>query len=266
MIKTFNRLRIDIMKLVGFVTLPRVKRLWYYLRIAELGIAISRIYTLLKDAVFTRKRAPLYCPSGGKASLVFQSFTNPLVSILIPVFNQWEVTRNCLTSILENSQSLSYEIIVADDGSEDETTELPRLAPGVRHVVNPSNLGFLHNCNNAARLAKSRFLLLLNNDTTVQPGWITSLIHTVESDATVSLVGPMLLYPNGQVQEAGGIIWTDASGWNYGRHAIRLAQMEAEVCRLKSTVSWRITAPMRAAWNRYRKAIGRLGAKRGGTV
>ncbi len=139
------------------------------------------------------------------------------VSIIIPVYNKWHLTRACINSILETCDgSISYEIILADDGSKDETTKGDILFPGVRIVRTPQNMGFLRNCNNAAEHATGRHILLLNNDTIVFPNWLSALYDLMESDEKAGLVGSKLIYPSGEIQEAGGVIWNDASALNYG--------------------------------------------------
>jgi GT2 family glycosyltransferase len=141
------------------------------------------------------------------------------VSIIIPVFNQWRFTRACLNSVLEVCQreGVPYEIILADDASSDETVRAPELYPGLRVVKTPKNVGFLRNCNNAARYARGQYLLLLNNDTIVLPGWLSSLYRTLERDPGAAIAGSKLLYPDGSIQEAGGVLFSDGTAGNVGR-------------------------------------------------
>ncbi len=149
--------------------------------------------------------------------LIFSYAERPVASIIIPAYNQFAYTYNCLKSILETCKGISYEVIVADDNSSDETRDLAKFSENIRHVRNESNLGFLRNCNNAARLARGKYIVFLNNDTKVLEHWLSSLIETMEKDETVGLAGSKLIYPDGTLQEAGGIVWNDATGANYGR-------------------------------------------------
>ncbi len=149
--------------------------------------------------------------------LKFQVQEKPQVSIVIPVYNQIHYTYACLRSILKNTKDVSYEIIIADDVSSDATIRLSEFAEGIVIARNSTNQGFLRNCNQAAAKAKGNYIMFLNNDTQVKEGWLSSLVQLLESDSRIGMVGSKLVYPSGQLQEAGGIIWSDGSGWNYGR-------------------------------------------------
>ncbi|MGE5329793.1 MAG: glycosyltransferase [Deltaproteobacteria bacterium] len=152
-----------------------------------------------------------------KELLVFNKEENPLVSIIIPVYNQWEYTYSCLRSIFENTQDIAYEILIADDVSIDETVNITDYVENIIVIRNSENKGFILNCNNAAVKARGKYILLLNNDTNVQKDWLKHLVELTENNERIGMVGSKLVYPDGKLQEAGGIIWRDGSGWNYGR-------------------------------------------------
>ncbi len=153
-----------------------------------------------------------------KNALEVPYFENPKVSIIIPVYNNYYYTKLCIASIIENTKEISYEVIVADDNSSDETIYIGSVIKNIRVIRNNENLRFLRNCNRAARYAKGEYIVLLNNDTQVQPKWLTYLVETIEKDNQIGLVGSKLIYPDGKLQEAGGIIYSDASGCNYGKN------------------------------------------------
>jgi len=150
--------------------------------------------------------------------IYFPRYQNPKVSIIIPVYNNYAYTRQCLLSILNSINYESYEIIIADDLSIDETTRINDFCKNIRVIRTESNVGFLKNCNNAAKQAKGEYILFLNNDTEVKDNWLDELVKVFEKDSKTGIVGSKLIYPDGTLQEAGGIIWNDGTGWNYGRY------------------------------------------------
>lgn len=140
------------------------------------------------------------------ASVKFVHQDQPVVSIVIPVYGQVKYTLECLASILMFSGDASYEVIVVDDGSPDETEELVGRIENLKFIRNPENLGFLRSCNRAAQEARGEYILLLNNDAQVTSGWLTALLQTFETFPDVGAVGPKVLFPDGRLQEAGAII------------------------------------------------------------
>ena len=138
-------------------------------------------------------------------------------SIIIPVFNKAEFTWQCLASLILELDFSQIEIIVVDNASTDNTEEvLARFADYVRVITNERNAGFVEASNQGAAAAKGKYLLFLNNDTMVLPGWLDHLIQTIEDDPLVGAVGSMFLYPDGSIQEAGGIVWQNGAADHYG--------------------------------------------------
>lgn len=204
-------------RLLRLISPNRLRWLWYYIRTAQFAIIADHVKLLVDLGTAAPMELTLYSATDQARRLDFPAVDHPLVSILIPVYNQWEITRACLVSILENTVNISYEVIIGDDCSSDETRNIAHHTSNVQVAVNKTNLGFLKNCNHAAQRARGKYLVLLNNDTNVQSGWLQPLVELAERDEKVGLAGPMLLYPDGKLQEAGGIIWQNGSGCNYGR-------------------------------------------------
>ena len=165
-----------------------------------------------------------FCNSSPPIQMIYPAEGESVdISVIIPVFNQWPYTLACLNSIAATSWGgdIQYEIILADDGSTDETRHAVKHFPGLRVVTTPQNLGFLRNCNNAATYARGKHILFLNNDTVVLPGWMSALYQLAESDDSAAIIGSKLLYPDETIQEAGAILWNDGTASNCGRYLLR---------------------------------------------
>ncbi len=143
--------------------------------------------------------------------------SDPLVSIVIPVHNGVDYTAQCLRSIKATSVNNLIEIVVVDDVSDDATAALLAGSTGITVVRNESNLGFVASVNAGVAATRGRYILMLNNDTVVRAGWLPAMLDAMSSADDIGAVGAKLIYPDGRLQEAGGIIWNDASGWNFGR-------------------------------------------------
>jgi GT2 family glycosyltransferase len=201
-------------------------------RQASTGLQIARQFTnsddgafnpFLRDDLSTAKRL---LASMGKISL--QSFLNsqspieipqyerPVISILLVLYNRAELTLQCLYSIL-NGNSKPYEVIIVDNASTDETSDLLAQVKGAQIIKNERNVHYLLACNQASSKAQGEYLLLLNNDAQLQPHTVSAALETFESSKDIGAVGGKIILPDGTLQEAGNIVWNDGSCLGYGR-------------------------------------------------
>ncbi len=142
----------------------------------------------------------------------------PLISILILGYNNVKFTKKCLDSVIENTQYPNYEIIFLDNASSDETsTIVESYGKKVKYLRAEKNLGFVKGNNYASEFARGEYLVFLNNDTEVTKEWLNSLYNTFVYHPDAGAVGAKLIYPDGKLQEAGGVIFNDATGWNFGK-------------------------------------------------
>jgi GT2 family glycosyltransferase len=142
----------------------------------------------------------------------------PLVSVIVPAFNRWQYTNAALRALAAAlDPNIPTEVIVVDDGSTDRTGELLESCNGVRTIRLERNSGFVTAANAGAAAARGTYLHFLNNDAIVAPDWLAPLVDTFERDANVAAAVSQLRYADGTVAEAGGVIWRDGRGSNYGR-------------------------------------------------
>lgn len=153
-----------------------------------------------------------------REKIVIPYSKDPVVSIVIPVYNQISYTLKCLRSIVKNTNDVSYEVIVADDNSTDETQNISSIVENLIVVKNQKSNGFVNNCNSGANVARGKYIYFLNNDTQVQKDYLVSLVNLIEKDPSVGITGSMCIYPDGSVQEAGCTIFKDTNSFNVGRN------------------------------------------------
>ncbi len=147
----------------------------------------------------------------------------PMTSIVIPVFNKVSYTEACLDQLSKTlPHNFKGEIIVVDDASSDETPSVLERFAGqderIKVLRNSKNSGFIKSCNRGAEAASGEILIFLNNDTLPLPGWLPPLLRVLRDKPDAGAVGGKLVYPDGSLQEAGGVLFSDGSACNFGKH------------------------------------------------
>jgi GT2 family glycosyltransferase/CDP-glycerol glycerophosphotransferase (TagB/SpsB family)/glycosyltransferase involved in cell wall biosynthesis/ubiquinone/menaquinone biosynthesis C-methylase UbiE len=147
---------------------------------------------------------------------ISESKNEPLISIIIPVWNKVELTKQCLEAIQINTEYSNYEVIIIDNASTDETSDFLKVLGGdVKIITNDKNLGFAKASNQGAKIANGEYLVFLNNDTIPQKGWLTNLVNTISSSKNIGIVGAKLFYPDNTIQHCGASMRYDK---NFFRH------------------------------------------------
>jgi GT2 family glycosyltransferase/SAM-dependent methyltransferase len=181
-------------------------------------LTIRGVGRLLRTSPAAQATPGELAPSGDDGpQIVFPEFTDPTVSVIVPVYRNAELTRACLRSISERTTGITYEVIVVDDQADPASRRLLSGLQGARVITNDANLGYLRSVNRAAQLARGRWLVLANNDIEVGVGWLEALLSCARSADDIAVVTPKYLYPDQSINEAGAIVFKDATGYNYGR-------------------------------------------------
>lgn len=152
----------------------------------------------------------------GSERIVLPTSSRPRVSIVIVLFNQAELTFDCLRT-LGAALDVASEVIIVDNDSRDDTAELCSRVDGARIIRNKENLHFLMGVNLGAKECRGDAILLLNNDTKIKPGSIRSALGRLDEEPSIGAVGGKIVLLDGTLQEAGSIIWSDGSCLGYGR-------------------------------------------------
>ena len=127
-------------------------------------------------------------------------------SVIIPVHNNLEVTKNCLEGLIKTKGFFYLDIIIIDNASDDGTTQfLNGLGNLVRVIRNEKNETYSYVNNQGAREAKGKYLIFLNNDTYPFAGWLDAIFDEFKNNENTAIQGAKLLYPNGTIQHAGMI-------------------------------------------------------------
>jgi glycosyltransferase involved in cell wall biosynthesis len=140
-----------------------------------------------------------------------------IVSIIICVYNQWELTEKCVNSLLSQEAGQPFEIILVDNGSE---ASVKKGLEGLRArdnritiLYNNENYGFALGNNLGFAKSRGEIVVFLNNDTEVSPEWLRSLVRCLE-DPSVKGAQPKLVYPNGLIQCV-GVVFSERSPLGY---------------------------------------------------
>ena len=150
------------------------------------------------------------------------SHNSPLVSIIIPVSNSFNYTYKCINSILNADSSFFYEIIIIDETLNNKIKLLIEMynqnqSNNIIYYKTKKYKNYIENCNQAVKLSNGKYIAFLRDNTKVYKNWLTYLLKTIENDKIIGLVGSKLIYSNGILEEAGGIVWNNGEYSNYGR-------------------------------------------------
>ncbi|MDE2005832.1 MAG: glycosyltransferase [Rhodospirillales bacterium] len=165
-----------------------------------------------------RARVSALGPVPRAETIVFpEPAETPAVSVIVASYGAVDRSVRCLAALAEEAACVPMEVILCDDASPDPAVAALARVRGIRLLRNPSRLGYLRSVNRAAATARGDYLLLLNNDAYACPGALAAMLAAFAAFPEAGAVAAKLLFPDGRLQEAGGIVWADGSGWNWGR-------------------------------------------------
>ena len=139
------------------------------------------------------------------------------VTIVIPAFNNFFEVATCIESIFSYPSKTNFKVIIADDASPDVSYSALGLLHGITLLRSGTNSGYIGNVNAATSEINSEYLLTLNQDVVVCPGWLDELVTEADKNPHVGIVGPRILDQQFKILEAGGIIFNQAHAAHRGR-------------------------------------------------
>lgn len=144
----------------------------------------------------------------------------PVASIIVLGWRNVGII-DALESVRVQCADVPYEVIVVLNGADDAVVELvEQRVTGAVVLESSNNLGFGGGCDFAATHARGDYLVFLNDDAIVQQGWLTALIRCAQSETGAAIVGSRMVFPDGRLQEAGCVLWSDGSSWQVGHGAL----------------------------------------------
>lgn len=180
----------------------KIKNIYY--KYYFLGINICK--KIIPNSLVSEK---VIIKVSSKETLTFPKYIHPEVSIIIPVYNQYKYTMQCLKSIMMSEDPTPYEIIIADDHSTDETQNITENVFNIKVSRCDQNLGYIHNINKAAKLAAGKYVYFLNNDTIVQKNWLKELVHVFDIKQDAGVAGSKIFNNDWSLQECGVYMFAD---------------------------------------------------------
>ncbi len=175
----------------------------------------------------------------------------PELSIIIPVKDQLPYLDRCLNSLQKIKEVNGYEIIIVNDGSNNETVHYLEQFPQLNIVHHQKSQGFIESCHAGAKKAIGNFLLFLNSDTElIEPLSFRKMISIFKNNKKVGAVGAKLLYPNDTIQHF-GLVWSNKD-MNYMHFAIGKDKNDPSVCTSQTfdVISGACFMTIKELWNR----------------
>ncbi|WP_166243647.1 glycosyltransferase [Paenibacillus turpanensis] len=127
----------------------------------------------------------------GKVPTCEEANQAKVTSIILVTYNKLQYTKACIESIRAHTAPGTYEIIVVDNNSTDDTVSWLQMQEDIKCIFNQGNAGFPKACNQGAEIATGDYILFLNNDTLVTKNWLDLLIECLDSSEDIGAVGPV---------------------------------------------------------------------------